>query len=381
MAPVGEPASVLDPEDGVAAEHYRSIFREHPVPMWVYDPVTLRFLDVNEAAVSNYGYSRSEFLSMTIRDIRPREDVAELEQAVVSVDPSRNPWRHRTKDGTIFWAEVVSRDLGVDESSARLVVARNVSEQLRAEADLRRSFETERAATTRLRALDDMKNMFLSAVSHELRTPLAAIVGSATTLDHLGVDLTSEDQRDLVRAMLNNAVKLQRMLADLLDLDRLGRGTLRPRRAAAEVGDLIRRVVAESDFVQGRRVEVQASAMVLPVDAPKVERIVENLLANAAKYSPPGTPIWVRVTRVPEGAVIAVEDLGPGVPEEMRDAIFEPFQQGPNASLHSPGVGIGLALVARFAELHGGRAWWEERAGGGSSFRFLLRDPVAPKPE
>jgi two-component system sensor histidine kinase KdpD len=181
--------------------------------------------------------------------------------------------------------------------------------------------------------------------------------------------------------MLNNAVKLQRMLADLLDLDRLGRGTLRPRRAAAEVGDLIRRVVAESDFVQGRRVEVQASAMVLPVDAPKVERIVENLLANAAKYSPPGTPIWVRVTRVPEGAVIAVEDLGPGVPEEMRDAIFEPFQQGPNASLHSPGVGIGLALVARFAELHGGRAWWEERAGGGSSFRFLLRDPVAPKPE
>jgi signal transduction histidine kinase len=121
--------------------------------------------------------------------------------------------------------------------------------------------------------------------------------------------------------------------------------------------------------------------MVLPVDAPKVERILENLLANAVKYSPEGTPVCVRVERVPEGAILSVEDSGPGVPEDIRESMFEPFRQGDNASAHSPGVGIGLSLVARFAELHGGRAWWEAREGGGSCFRVLLRDPTAPRTE
>ena len=112
--------------------------------------------------------------------------------------------------------------------------------------------------------------------------------------------------------------------------------------------------------------------MAFPVDGPKVERIVENLVANAAKHTPQGCPIWVRVEAVPEGALIVVEDAGEGVPPDIREAIFEPFRQGANRRGDSPGVGIGLSLVARFAELHDGRAWVEERPGGGSSFRVLL---------
>jgi len=79
-----------------------------------------------------------------------------------------------------------------------------------------------------------------------------------------------------------------------------------------------------------------------------------------------------------EGVLIVVEDDGAGVPEEIREAIFEPFLQGPDAPQHSPGVGVGLALVSRFAELHGGRAWVEEREGGGASFRVWIPDG-APK--
>jgi K+-sensing histidine kinase KdpD len=206
------------------------------------------------------------------------------------------------------------------------------------------------------------------------------VVGSATTLENLGVDLTSEDQREMVHAITTSALKLQRLLTDLLDLDRLTRGVLRPRLVASEIGDLVRRVVADSDFVHDRPVEVQATQMVFPVDPPKVERILENLLTNAIKYSPDGSPIWVRVERVPQGAQITVEDLGPGLPEAFRSSIFEPFRQGPNANTHAPGVGIGLSLVARFAELHKGRAWWEERPGGGSRFCVLLREPTAAVP-
>ena len=112
--------------------------------------------------------------------------------------------------------------------------------------------------------------------------------------------------------------------------------------------------------------------MVADVDPAKLERIVENLVANAARHTPPDRTIWVAVREEAGGVLLAVEDDGPVVPPELRDAIFEPFRQGPTATPHTPGTGIGLSLVARFAELHGGRAWVAERAGGGASFRVWL---------
>jgi signal transduction histidine kinase len=122
---------------------------------------------------------------------------------------------------------------------------------------------------------------------------------------------------------------------------------------------------------------VTARPAVVPVDASKVERIVENLLANAARHTPPDTTIWVRVGPERGGVLICVEDDGPGVSDTLRDTIFEPFRQGPHAPSHSPGVGIGLSLVAKFAELHGGRAWVEERPGGGASFKVYLPGAAA----
>ena len=101
-----------------------------------------------------------------------------------------------------------------------------------------------------------------------------------------------------------------------------------------------------------------------------VERIVENLLANAVKHTPGDSRIWVRVERTDDGALIAVEDDGPGIRAEDRERIFEPFVQG--SGVGPGGAGVGLALVVKFAELHDGRAWVQERAGGGSSFRVLL---------
>jgi signal transduction histidine kinase len=126
------------------------------------------------------------------------------------------------------------------------------------------------------------------------------------------------------------------------------------------------------DLLGDRPVLVEARRVRAEVDPAKVERIVENLIANAARHTAPETAIWVRVWSEPDGVVIAVEDAGPGVPEDLQRAIFEPFRQGPTASPHSPGTGIGLSLVAMFAELHGGRAWVQDREGGGASFRVFL---------
>jgi signal transduction histidine kinase len=237
-------------------------------------------------------------------------------------------------------------------------------------------------AAERLRGLDDMKNMFLDAVSHELRTPLAAVLGIALTLERKDIHLSTEDSADLLTRLADNARKLERLLADLLDLSRLVRGIVEPVRRPTDVGALVERVLANSDLFGGREVLLDLEHVVVEVDAPKVERIVENLLANSVRHTPAETTIWVRVHPLDGGALIVVEDTGNGVPSELRETIFEPFAQGPQRAAHSPGVGIGLSLVSRFAELHGGRAWVEERPGGGASFHVFLpnveKDAPAP---
>jgi PAS domain S-box-containing protein len=256
----------------------------------------------------------------------------------------------------------------------------DVTERKRAEQALRRSerkysdaFRREREAAQRLRALDDMKNTFLEAVSHDLRTPLTSILGSALTLERTELDLPRADAIDLVQRIAANARKLERLLSDLLDLDRLQRGIITPQRRATDIDALVRHSVDEAVEHWKRPVALDVQPMTVPIDAAKVERILENLLSNAMRHTPEGTRVWVHAYPQDGGVLLVVEDEGPGVPEDMREAIFEPFRQVPGSrSEHSPGVGVGLSLVKRFAELHGGRVWMQERERGGSSFRVFL---------
>ncbi|MFL6134350.1 MAG: sensor histidine kinase, partial [Nocardioidaceae bacterium] len=126
------------------------------------------------------------------------------------------------------------------------------------------------------------------------------------------------------------------------------------------------------DAAPHHSVAVHGETVVADVDPAQVERIIENLVSNAARHTPEGTPIAVRVEAVDGGALVVVDDEGPGIPEPQRESIFEAFEQVAGRRPYDPGVGVGLSLVARFAELHGGRAWVEPRAGGGSSFRVFL---------
>jgi two-component system sensor histidine kinase KdpD len=291
------------------------------------------------------------------------------------------------KDGRIVWVQDEARLVRLPDTPPYWQgFLLDVTERKEAQTQLERALAVEREASQRLRSLDEMKNTFLQAVSHDLRTPLAAILGLAITLERGDVQLDEADSRDLARRIAGNARRLDRLVTNLLDLDRLARGIVTPTLDETDVGALVGRVAEESELVPDDRLVTELATVVQPVDAAKVERIVENLLANAMRHAPGHATIWLRVQPEPGGVIIAVEDDGPGVADDLRETIFEPFLQGPDAPRHSPGVGVGLALVRRFAELQGGRAWVQEREGGGASFRVFLpsdpaREPVVPPPD
>jgi len=239
------------------------------------------------------------------------------------------------------------------------------------EGDLVRAYEREHEVVEELRALDEMKNAFLSALSHELRTPVTAILGLARTIEHDYERLDPDEIKEFMRRIAGKASKLDRLLNDLLDLDRLRHGMLAPARKLGNIADLVRHVADELDAAERERIRLDCEDVLVAIDHTQAERIIENLIINALTHTPPGSPVWVGTSAEDGGVLLTVEDAGPGVPLELRHAIFEPFKQA-GISPHAPGVGIGLSLVARFADSHGGRAWVEDRDGGGARFRVFL---------
>lgn len=252
-----------------------------------------------------------------------------------------------------------------------LGTVQDITERKRAEQRLHEALNRELEATGRLREVDEMKTTFMAAVSHELRTPLTAILGFAKTLERALPSLSSEDAQAMVSRISANSEKLRKMLSDLLDVDRLSRGSLEPNRLPTNLADLARKAVDGLDL-KGRTVEVDAPPLTASVDGVQVERILENLLRNAVKHTPDGTAIRLQIFSRGGGVLITVEDDGPGVPDGLKELIFEPFRQGDGT--HPSGTGIGLSLVSKFAQLHGGKAWVEDRPSGGACFIVSLPD-------
>jgi PAS domain S-box-containing protein len=372
-----------------AEERFRTIVEQSPAVIYTQeiDPetglsettyISPRNEDLIGYTMEDIRHDRGLWTSLIHPDDRERVLAADRDSNVSGGTFSME-FRMIARDGRVIWVQDEATLVRVGNAPPYwqgFMV--DISERKDAEEQLARALEVEREASRQLRALDEMKNTFLQAVSHDLRTPLAAILGLAVTLERGDVQLDPDDSRDLARRIADNARKLERLVTNLLDMDRLARGIVTPKLHPTDVGGLVRRLLAESELIGGARLHMDIQPVTIQVDTAKVERIVENLLANTVRHTPSNAQIWVSVRPQDGGVLILVEDDGPGVPPELRDTIFEPFQQGPEAPQHSPGVGVGLTLVQRFAELHGGRAWVEERPGGGASFRVLLPDGGKP---
>ena len=377
------------------------IFKTISDPVLVLDPDG-RVLDANPAAGRLVERPAAEIVGQPVTQLLPTWSATVTEAMAAGVDQaspegSGEPLRGApvsrevTRDGRIYELAISALPDRQRQSGGHLVVARDVTQRRQVEEQLCAALNHERVATDRLAAalageqaaaehlrnLDEAKSGFLQAVSHDLRTPLASVLGISLTLQRGRGQLGPADTDDLLGRLTANARKLDRILTGLLDLDRLDRGIVELRRERVDLARLVAGVVSEAheELLDGHPVSLELLPVQIVADAAKVERIVENLLANAARHTDPGTPIWVRVTHGERGALLCVDDAGPGVPAEQRESIFRPFERGPGGDSYTPGSGVGLALVAQIASLHGGHAWVEDRAGGGASFRVLLPEP------
>jgi PAS domain S-box-containing protein len=363
-----------------AETKYRNLVEQVPAVVYIDDVDDLSsVLYISPQIYKLTGYTQAEHLAhpeLWIQRLHT-EDRERVLKELKATNDSGEPWRIEYRmlrpDGRVVWvrdeAVLLRDDLGRPMCWQGVLL--DVTEERQSEDALRRAYEREREVAERLRALDEMKNAFLAAVSHELRTPLSSVLGYALTLERPEISLPPDQQKELTHRLAVNARKLERLLLDLLDLDRLDRGALQPRCRPTDMPRLVARVLEETELA-GHQVLVDVEPLVVRVDSSKVERVVENLLVNATKHTPPDSRVWLRIVPRDEGMLITVEDEGPGVPDELKAVVFEPFIQGNGGGDRVPGTGIGLSLVARFAELHGGRAWVEDRPGGGASFNVYI---------
>ena len=277
-------------------------------------------------------------------------------------------YRMVAADGRIVWvydkAEIVVPDDGAQIWRGYVM---DVTQRRQAIEQREEALEKEHAAKLQTEEISSLKDVLLQSVSHDIRTPLAAILGMASTLAAPDMDLDDEMRREFAERIATNTTRLDRLVSDLLDLDRLSRGDLRTNLLTVDLSTIAREVADFAD-TQGREVVVETMPAVVQADPAKVERIIDNLLGNALKHTPHHARVWLRVEMKDHGALIVVEDEGDGIPDADRESVFDIYRRGSPA----PGSGIGLSLVKRFAEIHGGRAWVAERQGGGASFRVWL---------
>jgi PAS domain S-box-containing protein len=227
---------------------------------------------------------------------------------------------------------------------------------------------------SRDKEIDRAKSALLATVSHELRTPLAAIKGYATTLLAKDVEWDETAQKEFLQTISQQADQLARLVSNLLDMSRLEAGTLSTRRELHSLEVLVKEAVSKIQpaCVERLRLRLPPDIPLIWVDASHVQTVIRNLLENAMKYGPPEARIELTAGRENGQLLVRVRDYGPGIPESMRDRVFERFFRGSNRSdRESGGVGLGLAICKGFIEAHGGQVW-VENGHPGAIFSFTL---------
>ncbi len=356
-------------------ERYRLLFESNPHPMWVYDLETLAFLAVNDAAVRHYGYGHGEFLTMTLKDIRPPEDVPALLENVSQVTKGLDEagvWRHRKKDGTVIDVEITSHTLTFAGRRAEIVLAHDVTE--------RRKMETELLKAQKLESL----GVLAGGLAHDFNNLLTAIMGniSLAKLHSRAGDGVSERLHEAEKASFRARDLTQQLLT-------FAKGGVPVKRTVSLAG-IIKE--AAGFALRGSRSIYEFS---LPLDLCAVEadegqmsQVIHNLIINADQAMPAGGKVDMRCENVIIGpgdglplkagtyVKLSVQDQGIGIPREHFTRIFDPY-----FTTKQKGSGLGLATTYSIVKRHDGHITVESELGIGTVFHVYIPAAGGCRPE
>ena len=266
---------------------FEVLFENNPHPTWVYDLETLFFLEVNRAAVRDYGYSRDEFLAMRITDIRPEEDISalmlQLKQDRPVVQSSER--RYRSKDGRVMPVQVTSHLADLNGRRVAVVVAEDITERKQAQDMLIRSKDDAERATR-------FKDQFLSTMSHELRTPLNAILGFSELISDERYGTLNARQQRYIDHIHTGGRHLLRLINDILDLSKIEAGRLELSIENVRISHVFGEVASVMTPLAARKSQTLFQHadrdLCVRADATRLKQVLLNLVGNAVKFTPEG---------------------------------------------------------------------------------------------
>ncbi len=324
-----------------------------------WNPAALRLLRINSQAVD--GRPVRAFAELAHVPLHDEDDGSRIGRAPLEV--------HRA-DGSAFPAEVCVAYSST--STVRTVMIRDVTEQQRQHADLRRHVLELERLNSEQSAIDALKRDFMQMASHEVRTPITAIRGFALTLNRHWDQLAEEDRRRSLDVIHRQATRLWQLLNNILTTSQLEGGSLEQRVASVHVASTITAAITESQVPQQDVTVDCAAGLTACVDGDHLTRVLVSLITNAEKYG--SSPINIAVRMDGSDLVIRVTDHGPGVPFSFRSRLFEPFSQASTGvRREAVGTGLGLAVARGLARANGGDVWHEDHPGVGAT--FALRFP------
>ena len=360
----------MDPQEG----RYRMLFEHSPLPMWVVDVETQRFLGVNEAAVQLYGHARETFLAMTPEKLQlPIGDFLQSRAGAVI----RGTFRHLKNGAEAMDIDAVGHLVMWRGRAARLVVLNDITERKRTQQELERlNRELEdrvRSRTAQLEAANKELEAFSYSVSHDLRAPVRHIDGFVKLLEREQPP-ASDKAAHYLSTIASSSHRMANLIDDLLALSRTGRAPLEVR--TVQLAALVEEVIVDlRPDVARRKIEWRVGTLpAVRADASLLRVVLQNLLDNAVKYTrrEPATVVEVGALRLDEGdTAIYVRDNGVGFDMRYADRLFGVFQRLHRAE-DFEGTGIGLATARRVIHRHGGRIWGEGEPGRGACFYFTV---------
>lgn len=349
-------------------------FRHSPAMQSLIRASDRVIVEVNDTFLTKLGFVREQVIGKAAAEldfwVDPTELAAFAHELEVKGYVLGREVRLRAQDGHLLTVLLSSRPVDIGGVPHLLSAGADITVRKEAEAELVKNLE-------RARELSELKSNFVSLVSHEFRTPLEIIMSSVDNLDRYHERLPPEKRQQLLGSVNKAVRRMAGMMEEVLVLGRLeaDRVTFKPE--PLDLPNLLRRICDEIESATNRRCPIELQVAGTPesaiADEGLLRHILTNLLSNAAKYSHPGQKVTFQVSRDRESAIFRIQDHGCGIPEADQKRLFQAFQRGSNVE-QIPGTGLGLLIVQRCVELHGGRIDFESVEGQGTT--FIVRLPL-----